>query len=206
MWIERAFTFWHSYEQNVITPLETWWKSQNTSFQHSSDVLLWVCWGWEQKYRDSAFDFWRYRTSPVLLRHTVADSAVFACLLRVFLCVFWEGNIFFFCDVCKYLTLRYDGTHFVILIFSLMWYSESQFQCLYFWFEDRVLASISRGSDESVIVEFAKRRFTSSCFAIRGGWDVEECFAPPLSRLMVEWERPKFGDTSAMLSDVFFAF
>ena len=106
--------------------------------------LLWVCWGWEQKHRDSAFNYWRYLTSLVLLRHTLLDSAVFAktsagkfsidlkasidsrSLTYLFMC-FLRRQYFFFCDVCKYLTLKYDGIHFVILIFGLMWYSESQF-------------------------------------------------------------------------------
>ena len=121
-----------------------------------------------------------------LARHSFLFDFILRCCLQT--CFFLEGNSFFFCDVCKYLALRYDGTRFVILIFCLMWYSESKFQSLHFWFEDTSLCS-----DESVIVEFAKRLFTSSRVAIRGGcwWDVEECFAPPLSQLMMEWECPK---------------
>ena len=84
----------------------------------------------------------------------------------------------------------------ILLSWFLVWCDNRSpsFNLSIFGLRTRVFALISRSSDESVILEFAKCRFTSSRFAIMRGcwWDVEECFAPPLSRLMMVWECPKF--------------
>ena len=114
MWIERTSTFWHSYDKNVITLLETWWKSRNSSFGHSSNVLLWVCCGWEQKHRDSAFDFWRYRTSLVLLRH----SSWFCCI-RKGIC----GQLFYWSKGKYWQKVSYLSFHMFsekVIIFSFV--------------------------------------------------------------------------------------
>ena len=95
-------------------------------------------------------------------------------------------------------TLRWDMMEHVSSSWFLIWCDtlSPSFNLYIFGLRTRVFASISRSSSESVILEFAKRRFTSSRLAIRRGcwWDVEECFAPPLSRLMMEWECPKLWD------------